>query len=153
MRSCSVLDMLQRFSRRGWESRREMTSAWTRNCVVSSVRSDQILGMLQWANLQDQVRSVIEDYDLVPCHRQRRYRNILNSEWQVQASAWNWSQMQRERGLGTLCIKWNLTSLAGRKPKLVQEVVLYQLDKAELTSIHSAGSGTKLLKRRKSIPG
>lgn len=49
--------------------------------------------------------------------------------------------MVREMGLGTLCIGWNLTSLAGREPKLVQEVVLHQLNKAELTSIHSASSG------------
>lgn len=48
---CSILDTLQRLSHRGWESelqksRREMTSAWSRSCVVSFVRKARILRML-----------------------------------------------------------------------------------------------------------
>jgi len=49
----------------------------------------------------------------------------------------------RRMVLGT----WNVTSLAGKEPELVQEVERYQLDMVGLTSMHSTGSGTKLLER------
>jgi len=42
---------------------------------------------------------------------------------------------------------WNVTSLAGKEPELVQEVEWYQLDMVGLTSTHSTGSRTKLLER------
>jgi len=42
---------------------------------------------------------------------------------------------------------WNVTSLAGKEPELVREVERYQLDMVGLTSMHSTGSGTKLLER------
>ena len=42
---------------------------------------------------------------------------------------------------------WNVTSLGGKEPELVQEVECYGLDLVGLTSTHSAGSGSKLLDR------
>jgi len=42
---------------------------------------------------------------------------------------------------------WNVTSLAGKEPELVREVEQYQLDPVGLASMHSAGSGTKLLEK------
>ena len=42
---------------------------------------------------------------------------------------------------------WNVTSLAGKELELVCEMKQYQLDIVGLTSIHSVGSGTKLLER------
>ena len=50
---------------------------------------------------------------------------------------------QHRLALGT----WNVTSLAGKEPELVQEVERYQLDIVGLTSTHSKGSGTKLLEK------
>uniref|UniRef100_A0A8C2XE13 Homeobox domain-containing protein n=1 Tax=Cyclopterus lumpus TaxID=8103 RepID=A0A8C2XE13_CYCLU len=50
---------------------------------------------------------------------------------------------QHRLALGT----WNVTSLAGKEPELVQEVERYQLDIVGLTSTHSMGSGTKLLEK------
>ncbi|KAI3375033.1 hypothetical protein L3Q82_021548 [Scortum barcoo] len=42
---------------------------------------------------------------------------------------------------------WNVTSLGGKEPELVQEVERYQLEIVGLTSTHSLGSGTQLLER------
>ncbi|KAK7939601.1 hypothetical protein WMY93_002927 [Mugilogobius chulae] len=42
---------------------------------------------------------------------------------------------------------WNVTSLGGKEPELVQEVERYRLDIVGLTSTHSSGSGTQLLER------
>uniref|UniRef100_A0A671V1W2 Reverse transcriptase domain-containing protein n=1 Tax=Sparus aurata TaxID=8175 RepID=A0A671V1W2_SPAAU len=42
---------------------------------------------------------------------------------------------------------WNVTSLGGKEPELVQEVEQYQLEIVGLTSTHSLGSGTQLLER------
>ncbi len=42
---------------------------------------------------------------------------------------------------------WNITSLAGKEPELVQEVEQYQLDIVSLTSTHSTGSEIKPLER------
>jgi len=50
---------------------------------------------------------------------------------------------QHRLALGT----WNVTSLAGKEPELVQEVERYQLDIVGLTSTHNMGSGTKLLEK------
>ena len=42
---------------------------------------------------------------------------------------------------------WNVTSLVGKEPKLVQEVDRYQLDIVGLPSKHNSDSGTSLLER------
>ncbi|KAI3377069.1 hypothetical protein L3Q82_000279 [Scortum barcoo] len=42
---------------------------------------------------------------------------------------------------------WNVTSLGGKEPELVQEVERYRLEIVGLTSTHSLGSGTQLLER------
>ncbi|TWW77677.1 hypothetical protein D4764_12G0010670 [Takifugu flavidus] len=42
---------------------------------------------------------------------------------------------------------WNVTSLMGKEPELVREVEKFQLDIVGLTSTHSKGSGTSLLKK------
>uniref|UniRef100_A0A3P8VPY1 Endonuclease/exonuclease/phosphatase domain-containing protein n=1 Tax=Cynoglossus semilaevis TaxID=244447 RepID=A0A3P8VPY1_CYNSE len=42
---------------------------------------------------------------------------------------------------------WNVTSLGGKEPELVQEVERYRLDIVGLTSTHSLDSGTQLLER------
>ena len=42
---------------------------------------------------------------------------------------------------------WNVTSLGGKEPELVREVEQYQLEIVGLASMHSLGSGTKLLER------
>ena len=47
---------------------------------------------------------------------------------------------------------WNVTSFGGEKPELVREVERYQLEIVGLTSMHSLGSGTKLLKRGWTLP-
>ena len=49
-------------------------------------------------------------------------------------------------GDGTLG-KWNVTSLGGKEPELVREVERYWLDLVGLASMHSIGSGSKLLER------
>ena len=42
---------------------------------------------------------------------------------------------------------WNVTSLWGKEPELVQEVERYRLEIVGLTSTHSLGSGAQLLER------
>ncbi len=42
---------------------------------------------------------------------------------------------------------WNVTSLVGKEPELVRKVEWYVLAIVGLTSMHSTGSGTKLLER------
>ena len=42
---------------------------------------------------------------------------------------------------------WNVTSLGGKEPELVQEVEWYWLEIVGLASTHSLGSGTELLER------
>uniref|UniRef100_A0A3B3QR52 Endonuclease/exonuclease/phosphatase domain-containing protein n=1 Tax=Paramormyrops kingsleyae TaxID=1676925 RepID=A0A3B3QR52_9TELE len=54
-----------------------------------------------------------------------------------------WSDPRLQKlALGT----WNVTTLMGKEPELVREVVKFQLDIVGLTSTHSLGSGTSLLK-------
>lgn len=40
---------------------------------------------------------------------------------------------------------WNISSLASKGPKLVQEMEQYQLERIRLTSTHGTGSGIKLM--------
>ena len=42
---------------------------------------------------------------------------------------------------------WNVTSLGGKELELVHEVERYRLDLVGFTSMHSVGSGSKLLDR------
>ena len=42
---------------------------------------------------------------------------------------------------------WNVTSLMGKEPEIVREVERFLLDKVDITSTHSSGSGTSLLER------
>ncbi|MDG2555341.1 reverse transcriptase domain-containing protein [Vibrio parahaemolyticus] len=56
---------------------------------------------------------------------------------------WRSDPQLRKLALGT----WNVTSLAGKEPELVEEVERYRLDIVGLTSTHSSGSGTLVLER------
>ncbi|TWW66954.1 hypothetical protein D4764_20G0009860 [Takifugu flavidus] len=56
---------------------------------------------------------------------------------------WRSDPRLHKLALGT----WNVTSLVGKEPELVCEVEKFRLDIVGLTSTHSKGSGTSLLKR------
>jgi len=69
--------------------------------------------------------------------------NISNSNTANMGALYPGHADPRHRRLVT----WNVTSLVGKEPELVREVEQYQLDMVGLTSMHSTGSGTKLLER------
>ncbi|KAK0136103.1 Craniofacial development protein 2 [Merluccius polli] len=56
---------------------------------------------------------------------------------------WRSDPRPQKLALGT----WNVTSLVGKEPELVREVEKFRLDIVGLTSTHSKGSGTSLLKK------
>ena len=61
----------------------------------------------------------------------------------VQGGPWQLDPRLLKLAIGT----WNVTSLMGKKPELVQEIERYWLDIIGLTSMHSLGSGVSLLER------
>ena len=73
-------------------------------------------------------------------HRGRVHDRLGGSR---ERGPWRSDPRLQKLALGT----WNVTSLVGKEPELVQEVERFRLDIVGLTSTHSKGSGTSSLER------